>query len=136
LSEAALKSTLHTVGAIGAILVGVLATNASFAQSCPADTSNVGQWVEHTSDADVTHVQCQQLSDAEIKKVADKMYPKTFIGTTPPTLPIGWDDRHPYKQAAPRHWVWDHAPATGHQSPSAMRDLVRGGGGGAAPGVP
>ena len=132
-----MRSPLHAVNFVGTIIVCILTASASAAQSiCPPDTAGVGQWVEHTSDSDVTHVQCQQLSDAAIKKLAVKLYPKIFVGTTPPTLPVGWDDRHPYKQASPRHWVWDHAPATGYLTPSAMRDLVRGGGGGAAPGVP
>jgi hypothetical protein len=126
------------LGLAGAFVLGV---SPALAQStCPGDTKYVGQWVEHTSDSDITHVQCQeqQMSDADTLALATKMYPKSFVGSAPPTLPPGFLEAEDlagrgYKLASAHHYVWDFAPETGKLGPSALKLLVKGGG---APGVP
>jgi hypothetical protein len=132
------RSPLYALTFVVASLAACgLAAAPAFAQStCPPDTTYVSQWVENASDTDITHIQCQQLSAAAIKKLAAKMYPAHFTGTKPPTLPSDFLPRQPYVEVTPRHWYWAHAPSTGYLTPSAMRDLVRGGAGGAGPGVP
>jgi hypothetical protein len=111
---------------------------ASAQSTCPGDSKYAGQWVEHASDTDITHVQCVRLSDADVLATATQMYPKTFVGSAAPTLPPGFLEAEDlagrgYKAAPGHRFVWDFAPETGHLGPSALRLLVQGGG---APGVP
>ena len=122
-----MRSTLNAFKFVAASLVGwlVSAGSANAEPQCPADTTYMGQWAEASGNADITHIQCQELSDDALLKIVVAKYPEHFTGDKPPTLPSNCLPNEPYGEVTPRHWWWAHAPSTGYLSKDVIRQLAR-----------